>query len=103
MLAYGPDLKVHRDSDDFEFNNPFLRITRFYTLFDRNALLTDPVVFLERLHKKAFRYGRILPRNILATLQRLLPEYLQIETAHGTKKAVICELSGWVYLSGKGE
>ena len=24
MLAYGPDLKPHRDSDDFEFNNPFL-------------------------------------------------------------------------------
>ncbi|MGD9326747.1 MAG: hypothetical protein PVG26_22210, partial [Desulfobacterales bacterium] len=40
MLAYGPEPTPHRDSDDFNFNNPFQRITRFYTLFDRNALLT---------------------------------------------------------------
>jgi hypothetical protein len=86
MLAYGPDLKPHRDSDDFDFNNPFLRITRFYSLFDENALLTDPVSFLEHLHKKAFRYGRILPRNLLAILQRLLSEYLQIETADWNQK-----------------
>jgi len=86
MLAYGPDPKPHRDSDDFDFNNPFQRITRFYSLFDKNALLTDPVVFLERLHKKTFRYGRILPRNLLATLQRLLAEYLQVETVEWNQK-----------------
>jgi hypothetical protein len=98
MLAYGPDLKAHRDSDDFDFNNPFLRITRFYSLFDGNALLTDPVVFLERLHKKAFRYGRILPRNILATLQRLLPEYLHVETAGWDQKT--CDMRfEWLGLS----
>jgi hypothetical protein len=98
MLAYGPDLKAHRDSDDFDFNNPYLRITRFYSLFDGNALLTDPVVFLERLHKKAFRYGRILPRNILAILQRLLPEYLQVETADWTQKTCDMRLE-WMGLS----
>ena len=98
MLAYGPDLKAHRDSDDFDFNNPFLRITRFYSLFDGNALLTDPVVFLERLHKKAFRYGRILPRNLLAILQRLLPEYLHVETAGWTQKT--CDMRfEWMNLS----
>jgi hypothetical protein len=98
MLAYGPDLKPHRDSDDFDFNNPFLRITRFYSLFDGNALLTDPVSFLERLHKKAFRYGRILPRNLLAILKRLLSEYLQIETADWHQKA--CDMRfEWMRLS----
>ena len=80
MLAYGPEPKAHRDSDDFEFNNPFLRITRFHSLFDSNALLTDPVVFLERLHQKSFRYGRLRSRNVLEILQRLLAEYLQVET-----------------------
>ena len=86
MVAYGPDPKAHMGSDDFDFNNPFLRITRFHSLFDGDALLTDPVVFLERLHKKVFRYGRILPRNILATLQRLLAEYLHVETAGWNQK-----------------
>ena len=98
MLAYGPDLKIHRDSDDFDFNNPYLRITRFYSLFDGNALLTDPVVFLERLHKKALRYGRILPQNLLAILQRLLPEYLQIQAAGWSQKT--CDMrSEWMGLS----
>ena len=98
MLAYGPDLKPHRDSDDFDFNNPFLRITRFYSLFDGNALLTDPVSFLERLHKKAFRYGRILPRNLLAILQRLLPEYLQVDTADWNQKTCNMRFK-WMRLS----
>ena len=98
MLAYGPELKPHRDSDDFEFNNPFLRITRFYSLFDGSALLTDPVSFLELLHKKAFRYGRILPRNLLSILQRLLPEHLQIETADWNQKTCDMRLK-WIQLS----
>ncbi len=65
MFAYGPDPMPLRDSNDFAFNNPFLRITRFCSIFDGNALLTDPVVFLERLHKKKLRYGRILLKNLL--------------------------------------
>jgi len=98
MLAYGPDLKAHRDSDDFDFNNPYLRITRFCSLFDGNALLTDPVVFLERLHKKAFRYGRIPPRNLMAILQRLLPKYLQVESAGWNHKT--CDMRfEWMGLS----
>ena len=98
MLAYGPDFKAHRDSDDFDFNNPYLRITRFYSLFDGNALLTDPVVFLERLHKKAFRYGRIPPRNLMAILQRLLPKYLQVESAGWKQK--MCDMRfEWMGLS----
>jgi hypothetical protein len=73
MLAYGPDPKPHRDSDDFEFNNPFLRITRFHSLFDGNARLTDPVVVLERLHKNLvdtiFRYNkREMKGEYIATL-----------------------------------
>ena len=98
MMAYGPDVKVHKDSDDFDFNNPFLRITRFYSLFDRNARLTDPAVFLERLHKKALRYGRIPPRNLLAILQRLLPEYLHVETAGWNQKTCDMRLE-WIGLS----
>jgi hypothetical protein len=98
MLAYGSDIQAHRGSDDFDFNNPYLRITRFYSLFDGDALLTDPVVFLEYLHKKAFRYGRILPRNTLAILQRLLPEYLHVDTAGWNQKT--CDMrSEWMSLS----
>ncbi|UCF89928.1 MAG: hypothetical protein JSW39_16685, partial [Desulfobacterales bacterium] len=97
MLAYGPDFKPHRDSDDFDFNNPFLRITRFYSLFDGNALLTDPVVLLERLHTKVFRYGRISPRKLLANLQRLLPKYLQVETANWNQKTCDMRLE-WMRL-----
>ncbi|MCP4624988.1 MAG: hypothetical protein GY850_15895 [bacterium] len=98
MLAYGPDPKPHRDSDDFDFNNPFLRITRFYSLFDGKALLTDPVVFLERLHKKAFRYGRVPPRNLMAILQRLLAKYLQVEVAGWNQKT--CDMRfEWLRLS----
>ena len=97
-LAYGPDPKPHRDSDDFEFNNPYLRITRLYSLFDENALLTDPVVFLERLHKKAFRYGRMVSRNLLEILQRLLAEYLQFKTADWNQKTCDMRLE-WMRLS----
>jgi hypothetical protein len=98
MLAYGPDLKAHRGSDDFDFNNPYLRVTRFYSLFDGKTLLTDPVVFLERLHKKAFRYGRIPPRNLMAILQRLLPKYLQVESAGWKQK--MCDMRfEWMGLS----
>ena len=98
MLAYGPDPKSHRDSDDFDFNNPFQRVTRFYSLFDETALLTDPVVFLELLHKKTFRYGRILPRILLSILQRLLAEYLQVETGEWNQKT--CDMRfEWMRLS----
>ena len=80
FLGYGPELKHHDGTDDFDFNDPSFRITRFHSLFLDRAPLTDPVEFLTRLHYRAVRYRRMAPMHVLERLSRLLKQHLAIDT-----------------------
>jgi hypothetical protein len=81
ILAHGPELSPHINTDDFEFNNPFLRVTRFHSLFNKRSKLTDPIAFLNLLQYRGIRCKRFLPLNMLKDLCQLAAEYLEIETA----------------------
>lgn len=86
LLAYGTELQSHDQTDDFNFNNPFFRVTRFHSLFNEQALVTDPVAFLIRLHYKGVMVSRYPAIQTMRTLRKLFKEYLDIETAHWIDK-----------------
>ena len=80
LLAYGPRFDCHHGSDDFEFNNPFMRVNRILSLFDAKARLTDPTAFLSNLALRA-RYKRFAPMNIMTRLCALGAERLDLDTS----------------------
>ena len=89
LLAYGSELHAHDETDDFSFTNPFFRVTRFHSLFNRNALLTDPVAFLKRLHYRAIRAARYPAIQTMQCFVELFKEYLGIDTERWMNKT--CE------------
>ncbi len=80
-LAFGPELHAHDGSDDFEFTDPNFRVTRYSSLFDPEARVTDPVRFLQRLHYRAIRCGRFPAKQSLESVCQSFAEYLGIDTA----------------------
>jgi hypothetical protein len=80
LLGYGPTPKPHRGTDDFDFTNPFFRFSRFHSLFDSKALLTDPVEFLNRLRYKGVKLSRARAAQALERLAVLFKQYLCIDT-----------------------
>jgi hypothetical protein len=80
VLGYGPELKHHDATDDFDFTDPLFRVTHFHSLFVDQAPLTDPVEFLGRVHYRGVRHKRLAPTHVLERLSRLLQEYLAIDT-----------------------
>ncbi len=79
-LAYGPKLRSHVGTDDFEFNDFCFRANRLSSLFDPNAAVTDPVEFLSRLNYKATRCGRFPAKHTLQSLCSLFAQHLSIDT-----------------------
>ncbi|MCP3879455.1 MAG: hypothetical protein GY701_13865 [Sulfitobacter sp.] len=99
-LAYGPDLHAREAGEDFEFSDPNFRVTRYASLFDPDALLTDPIRFLERLHYRAVRCGRFPAKRSLESLAQGFAEYLNIDTAAWREKGweaapAWCALAPW--------
>lgn len=86
LLGYGPVLKHHDLTDDFDFTDPFFRLTRFHSLFLKGAPLTDPVEFLTRIHYRGVRHKRLPPTHVLERLSRLLKQYFAIDTQNWMKK-----------------
>ncbi len=80
LLAYGPELHAHEKTDDFAFTDPFFRVTRFHSLFNKNALITDPVAFLSRLHYKGVRVSRYPAMQTMQSFVELFRDHLNIET-----------------------
>ena len=80
VLGYGPELKHHDGTDDFDFTDPFFRVTHFHSLFLSPAKLTDPVEFLRRVHYRGVRCKRLASTHVLERLSRLLEENLDIDT-----------------------
>ena len=89
LLGYGPELHAHEGTDDFGFANPFFRVTRFHSLFNRNALITDPVAFLTRLHYRAIRVSRYPAIQTMLCFVELFKEHLGIDTKRWMNKT--CE------------
>ncbi len=85
-LAYGPELRAHDGNDDFEFTDPNFRVTRYASLFDADALVTDPSHFLRRLHYRAIRCGRFPAKQTLQSISELFAEYLDIDTGAWREK-----------------
>ena len=79
LLAYGPELSPHFKTDDFEFNNPFFRVTRFHSLFNKNSKLTDPIAFLNQLQYRGIKCKRFLPLNMLQDLSKAAEKYLETD------------------------
>ena len=87
LLAYGSDLQPHDLTDDFDFTNPFFRVTRFHSLFNKQALITDPVAFLIRLHYKGVLVSRYPAIQTMQSLKKVFKEYLDIDTGRWMDKA----------------
>jgi hypothetical protein len=79
-LALGPRLEAHDGSDDFRFSDPGFRATRYASLFDPHARVTDPVAFLTRLHYRGVLKGRVPAVYSLDRLTRLLASHLGVDT-----------------------
>ncbi len=79
-LALGPRLEAHCGSDDFHFNDPGFRATRYASLFDPGARVTDPAAFLTRLHYRGVLKGRVPAVHSLDRLTRLLALHLGLDT-----------------------
>lgn len=86
LLAYGPELQSHDQTDDFNFSNQFFRVTRFHSLFNNQAPITDPVAFLNRLHYKGVRVSRYPAIQTMQSLKQVFKEYLDVETGHWMDK-----------------
>lgn len=80
LLAYGAELKHHDQTDDFNFTDPFFRVTRFHSLFNKEALVTDPVAFLTRLHYKGVLKSRFPAKWTMERLNKSFRKYISIET-----------------------
>lgn len=87
LLAYGANLQPHDQTDDFNFTNPFFRVTRFHSLFNKQALITDSVAFLIRLHYKGVLVSRYPAIQTMQSLRKSFKEYLGIETGSWMDKA----------------
>ncbi len=86
LLGYGPFLTPHDGTDDHDFNNPFLRNTRFHSLFNPSLKVTDPVSFLHLLWDRGQRRKRLSSLNILKRICHLCHEHLGIDTARWLEK-----------------
>jgi hypothetical protein len=78
LLGYGSEPIHHEGTDDFDFTDPFFRLTRFHSLFLDQAPLTDPVAFLAMIHYRGVRCKRLGPMQLLERFGSLFKEYLSI-------------------------
>jgi hypothetical protein len=85
FVAYGQD-PTPLQTDRFDFLDPFFRITRFHSLFNRKAPITDPTAFLRRLHYRGIQKGRFPARKTMKALCDGFGELLGIDTRRWIQK-----------------
>ena len=93
ILGYGCEPKPHDGTDDFDFSDPYFRVTRFHSLFSNHSLLTDPVAFLARTHYRGIGCKRHAPLHVLERLARLLKKQLAMDTDSWLEKECDFDLS----------
>jgi hypothetical protein len=81
LLSYGCRSTCHNGADDFDFGNPYFRLKRIHSLFERNALLTDPIEFLTRLHYRGIRWKRPATGGALERLASLFRQELNADSS----------------------
>ena len=81
FLGYGLTLNAHDGTDQFDFCDPYFRLTRYHSLFCTGLPITDPVSFLQLLHYRAVRHRRLPPTHVMQGLAAFLPAYLEIDTS----------------------
>jgi hypothetical protein len=81
LLSYGCRSTCHNGADDFDFGNPYFRLKRIHSLFERNALLTDPIEFLTRLHYRGIRWKRSATGGALERLSSLFRQELNVDSS----------------------
>ena len=86
LLGYGAEPKHHEGTDDFDFTDPFFRLTRFRSLFLDHAPLTDPVEFLAMIHYRGVKCKRLGPMQLLERFGSLFNEYLSIPAERWREK-----------------
>jgi hypothetical protein len=86
ILGYGSQWRAHKNTDVFDFRDPFHRITRFHSLFNADVPITDPIAFLFRLHYKAVRCSRFPAKQTIGRMSGLFKQYLNIETDRWLEK-----------------
>ncbi len=79
ILAYGSLWEAHSGTDCFDFSQPDYRTVRLLSLFTDDAFLTDPIVFLQRLHYRMLK-GRKPAINTLKHLCTLVKKYFFINS-----------------------
>ncbi|MFP4087176.1 MAG: hypothetical protein ACLFUL_10340 [Desulfobacteraceae bacterium] len=89
LLAYGREYTTGPEGDDFHFTDPLYRRTRFHSVFQPGAPLTNPADFIERLRYKGIQRGRIRSKQVLHTLAAHLSQHLYMKTASWTDMEVI--------------
>jgi len=87
LLGYGGRPTCHKDTDDFDFADPYFRLRRIQSLFESGARLTDPVEFLTRLHYRGIRCKRPATGGVLQRLASLLHEHLEVESIGWLERA----------------
>ena len=88
LLGYGECPTCHKDTDDFDFADPYFRLRRIRSLFESGARLTDPVEFLTRLHYRGIRCKRPATGGVLQRLAALLHEHMGVETSGWLERAI---------------
>lgn len=78
-LAYGPEWRSHDGTDCFDFSKSTHRIHRYLSLFDRNAHLTDSVVFLRKLRYRTIK-SRLPAVRTMKLLCDVFKKDFQIKT-----------------------
>ena len=78
LLGYGRRVRAHEGTGGFEFDDLHHRLQRCASLFEPDALLTDPLAFLERLHYKGMVNRRGRSEFYLARLNRELGPWLGV-------------------------
>ncbi len=79
LIGIGPRFLIYEGDGDLGFDNPFMRIKRFETLFDPESPLTDPARYLSVLNYRA-RYKRLGPSHAMRLLVDLGRQRLNIDT-----------------------
>ncbi len=80
FLGYGPELTPHCETDLFDFSNPLFRVTRFQSLLNTKARVTDPVAFLEKLKYRGVLRRRFPALETLRCFRLLFEKHLGVET-----------------------
>jgi hypothetical protein len=99
LLGYGPRLTL-RESEDFDFEDPMHRVSRWHSVLRPGAAVTNPVAFLTRLHHKAVRSARFPAVQTMRRMTDLFRTHLQIDTSRWWDKDCRFErewgrLQGW--------